>query len=296
MIVKRKRRTPLVRAIVKRNRPAVGQRKGRIVSRRGGGTPPRGPGLLRRLAGWRPGRGFVIAAVAAGVLSTLGAIGFWAWTSPVFEISNVRVEGNQRVPAEEIATRADLLGERIFTADLAQAQLALLGIPLLSSVEIKREWPDEVRVTVVERVAWGTWQQDGVNYTIDRDGVVIGTSGEPGGGVVIISDAQGKLALGNRVDYQAVDSAAEIYERLPRQLGTTVSEVRFLGSTGVQVKTADGQVAYLGDSGGMAYKLAVWAAAEAEAERRGIDYASIDLRYGNRPVLHPIGPTGGTNQ
>jgi hypothetical protein len=64
-----------------------------------------------------------------------------------------------------------------------------------------------------------------------------------------------------------------------------VSEVRFLGSKGVQVTTADGQSALLGDSSSIAYKLAVWAAVSTQAARQGINYTSIDLRYGNRPVL-----------
>jgi cell division protein FtsQ len=234
---------------------------------------------------WRPGKGFAAASIALGVFALLGTFGYWAWTSPFFEVSNVKVEGNDRITAAEIANRSDLLGERIFTADLGEAQRALYALPLISNVTIEREWPDAVRVTVVERRAWGIWQQDLVNYTIDRDGVVIGTTSPGTGAAVIVSDEHGALALGERVDYQAVDSAAELYERLPRQLGTTVVEVRFLGPRGVQVTTADGQVAFLGDSGGMSYKLAVWAAMAVEAERQGIKYTSIDLRYGNRPVL-----------
>jgi len=82
-----------------------------------------------------------------------------------------------------------------------------------------------------------------------------------------------------------VDAAAEIYEQLPRQLGTTVSEVAYLAGTGLQVTTANGDVALLGDSSSIAYKLAVWAALAREAQDHGINYTTIDLRYGNRPVL-----------
>jgi cell division protein FtsQ len=287
MIVKRNRpKAAAVRAIVRRARPTVGQR--RAIVRRASPAyppPPSGPGRIERMLAWRPGRRFAALSMTLGVLSLLAALASWVWTSPFFEVSNIKVEGNDRITAAEITNRSDLLGERIYTADLGEAQRALYSIPLIASVEIEREWPDTVRVTVVERQAWGTWQQDLVNYTIDRDGVVIGTSPPGLGAPVIVSDEHGPLALGERVDYQAVDSAAELYERLPRQLGTTVVEVRFLGPRGVQVTTADGQVAFLGDSGGMSYKLAVWAAMAAEAERRGIRYTSIDLRYGNRPVL-----------
>ena len=86
-------------------------------------------------------------------------------------------------------------------------------------------------------------------------------------------------------DKFAVDAAAEIYELLPRQLGTTVTEVAFLTGKGVQVTTGSGEVALLGDSGGITYKLAVWAAVASEARREGIAYSVVDLRYGNRPVL-----------
>jgi cell division protein FtsQ len=174
----------------------------------------------------------------------------------------------------------------MFTADLGDAQQNIYAIPLLVSVRLEREWPDTVRVIVVEREAWGTWEQAGVRYTIDRDGVVIGTTNPPPDGAPsIISNEAARLELGDRVDFRAVDATAEIYDKLPRQLGTTVSEVRFLGSKGVRVTTADGQSALLGDSGSISYKLAVWAAVTTEAERQGIYYTSIDLRYGNRPVL-----------
>jgi cell division protein FtsQ len=290
MIVKRNRpKAPGVRAIVRRSRPAVGQRRRAIVRRAGvsvaGPPPPQGPGRIEQALAWRPGKRFIVASAAVAVLTVFVAAGAWAWTSPLFEVNNIKVEGNERIAAAEIANRADLLGERIYTADLGEAQRALYSLPLVSSVSIERVWPDTIRITVVERQAWGTWQQDLVNYTIDRDGVVIGTGTPNVGDIVIVSDEHGALSLGSRVDYQAVDSAAELYERLPRQLGTTVVEVRFLGPRGVQVTTADGQVAFLGDSGGMSYKLAVWAAIAAEAERKGIRYSSIDLRYGNRPVL-----------
>ena len=53
----------------------------------------------------------------------------------------------------------------------------------------------------------------------------------------------------------------------------------------VEVTTASGETALFGDSSAIAYKLAVWAALSQQARSRGINYTTIDLRYGNRPVL-----------
>jgi cell division septal protein FtsQ len=102
---------------------------------------------------------------------------------------------------------------------------------------------------------------------------------------VIKSSELGNRVIGDRVDYQAVDAAAEIYEKLPRQLGTTVAEVAFIAGKGVQVTTTNNQTALFGDSSSITYKLSVWAALAQEAQARRINYTTIDLRYGNRPVL-----------
>jgi cell division protein FtsQ len=197
----------------------------------------------------------------------------------------VEVTGNQLVATDAVVLSAGLLGESMFSADLAKAQQELYSHPLVYAVKLERDWPDTMRITIEERKAWGTWEQDNVRYTVDRDGVVLGTVSPPQGSPVVRSAARGSLHQGDRVDYQAVDAAAEIYEQLPRQLGTTVTEVAYLAGKGVQVTTGDGQVALLGDSSSIRYKLAVWAALSREAQVRGINYTSIDLRYGNRPVL-----------
>jgi ribosomal protein S17 len=103
--------------------------------------------------------------------------------------------------------------------------------------------------------------------------------------VLHVHDEKNESRPGDRVDYQAVDAAAEIYANLPKQLGTRVTEVAFLPGKGVRVTTETGQVGLLGDSSSIPYKLASWAAVERKAADRGIAYNTIDLRFGNRPVV-----------
>jgi len=251
---------------------------------RGGVQPPqdrqpRGPWFPRPGRRW-----FWVAGALATVLLFAGA-GFWAWSSPFFKVNNLEVVGNDRVGTDTIVASASLLGESMFTADLAAAQKEIYQQPLIHTVTIERKWPETLRIVVEERKAWGTWEQGGVRYTIDREGVVLGTVPPAEGSPLIRSSALGSKLQGDRVDYQAVDAASEIYDRLPRQLGDTVTEVAYVAGKGVQVTISSGESALLGDSSAIAYKLAVWAALRREAQVRGINYASIDLRYGNRPVL-----------
>ncbi len=294
MIVKRNRppKNSPVRRIIKRNRPVIGETRAHTIVKRTqgvvGGPPPRGPrGPRFRFPRfhWRLSKGWMITTGVISVLGVLGYGSYWTWTSPFFKVSNVEVVGNQRVATGTVVEASGLLGESMFDADLAAAQQALYQQPLVNSVHIERDWPHTVRVVIEERKPWGTWEQTGVQYTIDREGVVLGQGPAPSGSPVIRSNEPGNRIVGDRVDYQAVDAAAEIYEKLPRQLGTTVAEVAFTTGKGVQVTTANGQTALFGDSSSIAYKLSVWAALQREAQVRSINYTTIDLRYGNRPVL-----------
>lgn len=288
MIVKRNRpnnRSNLPRMIVRRTRPAVGETRPRMIVRRhpGGVQRPAGRGWHFSLP--TLGRGWVVGMAIASMLVFVGSGAAWVWQSPIFKVANVEVVGNDLIGAESIVMRTQLLGQSMFTANLAAAQKELYQMPLVHSVRIERQWPNAMRIEVEERQAWGVWEQNGVRYSIDRDGVVLGTVEPPPGSPVIRSSEMGTRFQGDRVNHQAVAAAAEIYERLPRQLGTTVLEVAYLAGTGLQVTTANGDVALLGDSSSIAYKLAVWAALAREAQDRGINYTTIDLRYGNRPVL-----------
>ena len=294
MIIKRNRppKDNRARAIVKRNRRSVGASAPRLIVRRSrgvvGGAPPRGP-RAPRLSwpsfSWRPSTGQLLLASFLGTLALFGYGAFWVWTSPFFKISEVKVLGTERIAATTVIETTGILGASMFDADLAAAQKALYQEPLVYGVRIERDWPHTIRITIEERRPWGTWEQSGVEYTIDREGVVLGVGPAPDGSPVIRSSEPGNRVQGDRVDYQAVDAAAELYEKLPRQLGTTVAEVAFIQGKGVQVTTTNGLTALFGDSSAISYKLSVWAALAAEAQARRINYTTIDLRYGNRPVL-----------
>ena len=263
-------------AVVRRHSPTVG---GGVQPRRRAMPLPR-PGIHNPFRRWH-------AVVGLTSLSLAGAVygGVLIWRSTLLDVAHLEVTGNQRVETQTVVERANILGANIVTADLARVERSLYELPLVASVRVERDFPNTVRLIIEERKGWGTWQQGGISYTIDREGVVLGTIPPSQGSPVIRSADTYTLRIGDRVNYQAVDAAAEIYDRLPRQLGTTVSEVAFVRGKGVTVVTADGQTALLGDSSSIGYKLAVWAAMATEAQKQRISYTSIDLRYGNRPVV-----------
>ncbi|MEX2080444.1 MAG: FtsQ-type POTRA domain-containing protein, partial [Dehalococcoidia bacterium] len=126
--------------IVRRNRPAVGGRRARMIVRRGRGVEPGGqpPGGGR---GWRPGlpripRRWVWGAIAGLSVLAILTTGTWIYRSPLFEIEHIEVEGNQRVSNVAVVDAAELFGASMFTADLGSAQGRLYAIPLVNAVRV----------------------------------------------------------------------------------------------------------------------------------------------------------------
>ncbi|MBN9494944.1 FtsQ-type POTRA domain-containing protein [bacterium] len=251
------------------------------------GDAPRGREVvIGDAGGFSIPRQWIVLAVLALLIIVVAGGGMYAWQGPYFKVDDVSVRGlDSRLPAAQIVESAGLYDKSMFTADLSAAQQRIAAMPLVESVKIERAWPHSIDITIAERQPWGTWEQSGVSYTIDHTGVVIAKTPAPAGAPVIKSSEAGNREIGDRVDYQAVDAAAEIYKQLPAVLGTTVSDVSFVAGKGVQVTTADGQVGLFGDSSSIDYKLAVWAAIRKQAQADNIQYTSVDLRFGNRPVV-----------
>ena len=286
---------PTPKRVVRRTRPAPEHASAHAPERKRGRQPERIVGqrrarplaaagtLGRRTRSWLRARRAPLAA-AALLLLVVGAAA-WAWESPLLRVREVEVTGAVSTREADILDRVGFRGERMITADLDGAARAIAALPLVASVEIERAWPDTVRITVREREPWGSWEQAGLRYTIDREGYVLGHGAPPANATTIVSNESYSLRAGDRVDRHAVDAAAEITTRIEEALGTRAVELTYSPDEGIRVRTADGQTALLGDSSGIAYKLAVWARVSREATARGINYATIDLRFGDRPVL-----------
>lgn len=280
-------RNPRPRTIVRRPRASVGERRTVHPPERNRGVEgPREPINYAPPPSLQMPRRFVVIACVISVLAVLAGAGVFALRSDVFTVRELDVQGNSRVASEDVLAKAVLDGASMFTVKLGEAEKRIAALPFVKSVSISKHWPAGVTIRITERTVWGTWEQSGVQYAIDREGIVLSTSQPgPGGAPVIESAEPGGRQEGDHVDRQAVDAAAEIYAELPAVLGVQVAQVAFTAGKGVQVTTTDGRVAIFGDSSSIAYKLAVWAATQKEAGKQGINYTSIDLRFGNRPVL-----------
>jgi len=95
-----------------------------------------------------------------------------------FAVSQVHLAGNARTPSRQIVAALGFKPHQsIFAFDLRQARARLMQLPWIADAEVKRRYPDDISVRVVERVPYARWQSPGGLFVVERDGRPITATG-----------------------------------------------------------------------------------------------------------------------
>lgn len=263
--------------------PAVGQGSAKRAAGRSRRRWPRlrVPHLSAR---WRR------AGLAALVLALVTVGGWWVYQSPLLSVREVTVEGSAALSPQLVRSTADLEGRSILRPDFAGARQRLLALPLVKEVQIGRDWPTGVRITVVERAPWGVWEAGGQRFVIDDEGVVLEMPAPKDAPVIVQLDAKAPLAPGDRVDPGALAVARELVPTAERTLGRRVIALEFSRASGLTAVLAGGPDrpelrATFGDGQGYDFKVATLYALLRQADEEGRTLRRVDLRFGDRVAV-----------
>ncbi|MDE2183626.1 MAG: FtsQ-type POTRA domain-containing protein [Alphaproteobacteria bacterium] len=189
-------------------RPVSKERKPRDVRGKSGRSPARGirrgaarpspvrrgkrPGPLSRLfsplkallAGRRPVFWMTAGTLALTLLAALFASGFVGRTihrtdaaigrliaEAGFGIEQVHLAGNMRTPTATIVAALGFTpGQSIFGVDLRAARARLMELPWVANAEVQRRYPDDIAVTITEKIPFARWQSPTALYVVERNG------------------------------------------------------------------------------------------------------------------------------
>jgi cell division protein FtsQ len=91
-----------------------------------------------------------------------------------FGISEVHLAGNRRVPPESILAALGFEpGQSIFKADIHAARARLEKLDWVASADVKRRYPDDISVRIVEKLPFALWQSPAGLFVVERNGNVI---------------------------------------------------------------------------------------------------------------------------
>jgi cell division protein FtsQ len=121
-------------------------------------------------AGTLIGGGYVRRAGEA-TRSTIGAV----LSDAGFGISSIRIDGNRRSdPKDILAALGFAPGQSIFGADVQAARKHLLALEWVADARVRRQYPDLVTVSIVEKQPFALWEKPDGTYVVERSGRTIG--------------------------------------------------------------------------------------------------------------------------
>jgi len=284
------------------HRTTIPKRSGRLVTRKG---------LL-----WR------LLSIFLGVLVLILTVSF-VFSSSNFRVEQVNIVGTHNGALIHTIQKMGVQGQNIFLLNAALLTERIDGLPVVESVDVSKQLPNRLMITVVERVPVLLWQTPEGIYSVDRYGIVIGPAKQVMGNehlnVVVTglndnvkgNQQSDKAAThtrvqlvrpGMRLNQQDITFVLDVFTNLPRITGVDTFKLHYDGTMypdttnghGVQsrkgsysVESQDGWIAYLGgadDANSLENKLIELQQILSLAKNQHLNLATIDLRYGLYPV------------
>jgi len=216
---------------------------------------------------------FAVVVLFLATLAVVAWVGTGILTSERWPIRWLEINGAfQRVSAEQLrATLASQVGSSFFTVNLQGLQQAASRISWVSAVQVRKQWPDTIRVSVQEHVPVAHWNQ----------GQLVADSG----GLFAVPEADGLQGLpwleGPQARLQEVLDTWRRLDELLMPLGLEVARLKLDGRGSWSMLLDNGTHVQLGrDStvGRLQRLLASW---EPLMRQHPAPPQDIDLRYTN---------------
>lgn len=156
---------------------------------------------------------------------------FFFLHSDFFSLKKVEVEGNRRVPVEEILRLAGLEpGLNLWRIDTKGAVARLKAHPLLETVTVKRKWPHTLIIYVREREPLALLPGPGVFWIIDGEGYIMESSNHIASNKLpLISGIQvGNIGPGTKLEDSRLKAALEVLKALPLKAREEIEEIQAL--------------------------------------------------------------------
>jgi cell division protein FtsQ len=140
--------------------------------------------------------------------ATLGTIGFLSWLifgSPVLGVRTVRVEGLSFLDEAQVREVAGVIdGTPLTRIDVDDVSRRVAAMPAVASVDVSRDWPSTLRITVLERVPIGGVKRDNAFHLFDGNAVSFRAADRLPDGVVLVECQAENLIKGAVTVIQAL--------------------------------------------------------------------------------------------
>lgn len=193
-----------------------------------------------------------------------------------YTVRSVVVYGNQLTFVDTIVASSGALGQPLFWLDTEAVAQRVAAHPAVAAAEVRAVFPDQVLIRLHEREPVVVWRQGEQAVLVDGEGWVIAAGDRSE--LPHIEQVEGALpAPGTRLPAGVVQAVIVLRERL----GQRAVAFEYSEQTGISVELNNGRIVHFGMAERLPEQLQVLEA----VEQAGVDWANLDLRDPERPVL-----------
>jgi len=235
-------------------------------------------------------RFFWLAILAKGLIIFLF---YFFFLSDTFQVKNVVISGENKVPREDIESLVEgnlenrflfFPTKTILLVSLKNIEEEILNnFPQIAKTEIKRSWPDTINVLLVERKGIANWCESDKCFLVDNEGIIFEELTEAKPGLAIITKP-GLARLGGRViEPENLDKILDIDSQMKTDFKVLIKDFVVNSEDKLTANTQEGWQIYFNLQGDLNWQITKLRAVMEEKfppENRGnLEY--IELRFGN---------------
>jgi cell division protein FtsQ len=216
----------------------------------------------------------------------LGA-GAWVSNSPVFDLRNLKIDGNTHLSVTQVARLSGLNAHsNVLWMSAVEIEQRLESDPWVLRATVVRHLPSGITIEVTERVPAAVTAGDHP-MLVAGDGTVLGRAAAAMELPLIVPPA-GPFTVGERLP---VSTELAILAVLPESLRPLVTTVTREGDGSLALIMRDGITVYYGDASNVGAKADALRAALAWAIRSHVHPTYVDVRAPAAPAIGTAGPS-----
>ena len=228
----------------------------------------------------------------------IAGLGF-ALSSTNFQIHQIDIMGTQNTRLVNDIQHMGIQGQNIFLLDAGGLTTQIEAIPIVDSVTVSKQLPNLVVISVVERTPVLLWQTQQGTFSVDNNGVVIAPANDTSGVdrlMTVVDVSRGvaqQIHPGTLLDAADIEFATKVSTQLQHLSGVSSFTLNYDeapsqgGHGSFIIVSSNGWLAYLGSAGDtnpLENRLIELQQILHLAQQKQLNLATIDLRFGLRPV------------
>ncbi|MFA5575986.1 MAG: FtsQ-type POTRA domain-containing protein [Tissierellaceae bacterium] len=217
------------------------------------------------------------------------SIGIYAINSDFFLIKNITVLGNNKLSKENIITAVPInIGENILRISIKEGEKSLLKLPYIKEIKVKRKFPRDILINIVERKEIAQIKRDFSLLLVDEEGYILDVINEEKEKLPIFHG----ISVGNLKAGESLNLSEDIGHNLDfikeaNIIGilTKMDEIYMVDNNNVSIVLNNSINVAFGTINNVEYKLKLLNEVLKDIEKKQLSCKMILMDKGDNPII-----------